>query len=173
MFDVHDIDLEGIWDVDDAGIPPRLDRPFGVWTDGEVRVTGTLVDHRPTAPAFAFRFDTPNGSVVFSGDTTVSPNLIDLAQDADVLVHEVIDEKWAKEMTDLMPDEQGKPLYAHLINSHTTVEQVGRDVAQVAGVKHLVLSHLVGETPDSTYEKAQQGFDGKLTIGHDLDVIAL
>ncbi|MWA16159.1 hypothetical protein [Streptomyces sp. BA2] len=41
-------------------------------------MTATLVDHHPAAPAFAYRFDTPNGSVVFSGDTGVSDNLIDL-----------------------------------------------------------------------------------------------
>ena len=62
-----------------------------MWSDGEVQVTATLVDHHPTAPAFAYRIDTPDGSVTVSGDTTVSQNLIDLAKDTDYLVHEVID----------------------------------------------------------------------------------
>ncbi len=56
-----------------------------------MKITATLVDHHPKAPAFAYRFDTPDGSIVVSGDTTVNPNLIDLAHNADYLVHEVID----------------------------------------------------------------------------------
>ena len=39
-------------------------------------------------PAFGFRFDTEDGSVAFSGDTTVSDNLVRLAAGADVLVRE-------------------------------------------------------------------------------------
>lgn len=82
-FDVHDIDHSPHWTVDPAGIPPRLSGPIEVWEDGDVRVTATLVDHHPTAPAYGFRFDTPDGSIVVSGDTTVSENLIDLAHGAD------------------------------------------------------------------------------------------
>lgn len=85
LFDVKDIDVSPYWAVDPAGVPPRV-HPFPVWQDGDVRVTATLVDHRPTAPAFAFRFDTPDGSVVVSGDTRPSDNLIELAHGADYLV---------------------------------------------------------------------------------------
>ena len=50
-----------------------------------------LVQHAPVFPAFGFRFDTPDGSVVFSGDTGPCDNVVRLARGADVLVHEVID----------------------------------------------------------------------------------
>lgn len=173
IFGIHEIDLQSIWDVDPEGVPPELEEPIQVWQDGEVIVTATLVDHHPTAPAFAFRFDTPDGSVVISGDTTVSPNLIALAKDADVLVHEVIDEDWARSLTGTMPPEVGKPLLKHLLESHTTIAQVGRDVAQPAGVKQLVLTHFIGGASDSDWKSAQEGFDGALTIGRDLDVIAV
>jgi len=66
--------------------------PILVTEDDAVRVTATLVRHAPVFPAFAFRFDTDGGSVVLSGDTAPCPNLIRLAQGADVLVHEVFDD---------------------------------------------------------------------------------
>ena len=53
--------------------------------------TAILVQHAPVFPAFGYRFDTPTGSVAFSGDTGECENVVRLAKDADVLVHEVID----------------------------------------------------------------------------------
>ncbi|PQZ85211.1 hydrolase [Arthrobacter sp. MYb222] len=168
-FSIHDIDLTGIWDVDSEGIPPRLSAPIQVWRDGEVTVSTTLVDHRPTAPAFAYRFDTPDGSVVISGDTGVSENLIDLARECDYLVHEVIDPQFAEDLAATLPPEIGPAVREHLLKSHTSIDQVGRDVAEVAGAKHLVLTHLVpGDTPVSRWRKASRGYSGRLTVGADL-----
>lgn len=56
IFNVHDIDISDVWTVDEAGIPPRLSAPIEIMEDGPVRVTATLVDHRPTAPG------SPSGS---------------------------------------------------------------------------------------------------------------
>lgn len=169
LFRVRDVDLAGIWDIDPAGKPPRLTAPIEVWRDGDVRITATLVDHHPTAPAFGYRFDTPDGSVVVSGDTTVSQNLIDLAGGADYLVHEVIDPDFVARLALNFPPEVAPALVAHLLESHTTIEQVGRDVAQPAGVKNLVLSHLVpGNNPKTAWLKAKQGFSGRLIVGEDL-----
>lgn len=168
-FAITDIDLSGVWDVDASGVPPRLSQPLDVWVDGEVTVTATLVDHHPTAPAFAYRFDTPDGSVVISGDTTVSENLIALADGADCLVHEVIDPSFVDRITSQLPPDIGPAAREHLIESHTTIEQVGRDVAQPAGVRQLVLSHFVPPSgPPSRWDDAAVGFDGKLVVGRDL-----
>ncbi len=169
LFRVHDIDISPYWTVDPEGVPPRLDHPIPVWTDGDVRVTATLVDHHPTAPSFAYRFDTPDGSIVVSGDTTVSENLIDLASDADYLVHEVIDPLFVDQLVATLPPEKAEPVKAHLLESHTTIEQVGRDVAEPAGAKNLVLSHLVPSNNDRRrWRQAQAGYSGKLIIGEDL-----
>lgn len=169
LFDVRDIDLAEIWTVDAEGRPPRLDAPIPVLEDGDVRVTATLVDHHPTAPAFAYRFDTPDGSAVISGDTTVSDNLIDLAKGADYLVHEVIDPAFVDGIAGSLPPEVAGPLRAHLLEAHTTNEQVGRDVAEPAAVKNLVLTHLVpGSTPRARWQKAQRGYSGRLIVGEDL-----
>ncbi|MFD1212982.1 MBL fold metallo-hydrolase [Arthrobacter sp. GCM10027362] len=168
-FEVRDIDISPYWAVTPEGIPPRLAAPIQVWEDGDVTVTATLVDHRPTAPVFAYRFDTPDGSVVISGDTCVSQNLIDLARDCDYLVHEVIDPQFAENLAASLPPSIGGPLKEHLLASHTSIEQVGRDVAEPAGAKNLVLSHLVPpNNPADRWRKAQKGYAGKLTVGEDL-----
>ncbi|MGK3940171.1 MBL fold metallo-hydrolase [Streptomyces caeruleatus] len=125
LFDVHDIKVDNLWTVDAQGSPPRLSTPIEVWTDGDVRITATLVDHHPTEPAFAFRFDTPDGSVVVSGDTAVSENLIDLARDCDYLVHEVIDVQFVETLTASLLASVAGVVKEHLLSAHTTIEQVG------------------------------------------------
>lgn len=168
-FNIQDIDISSLWAVDPEGIPPRLEAPIDVWEDGDVKITATLVDHRPTAPAFAYRFDTPDGSVVISGDTGVSANLIELARGCDFLVHEVIDPQFADDLAAVLPPEIAPAVKEHLLISHTTIEQVGRDVAEPAGAKNLVLSHLVpGNNADSRWQEAQKGYSGKLIVGKDL-----
>ncbi|WP_406022557.1 MBL fold metallo-hydrolase [Nocardioides sp. NBC_00850] len=172
LFEVHDIDHSALWTIGPEGVPPRLEAPIQVWKDGEITVTATLVDHHPTAPAYGYRFDTPDGSVVVSGDTCVSQNLIDLARGADVLVHEVIDPEFVERLTAALPPETAEALRKHLLESHTTIEQVGRDVAEQAGVGTLALSHLVpGNNPPARWRKAQRGFSGELVVGEDLMVI--
>ena len=59
-----------------------------VMRDENVGVTATLVHHPPVVPAFAYRFDGADRSIVISGDTTRSDNLVKLAQGAEVLVHQ-------------------------------------------------------------------------------------
>ena len=129
-------------------LTPAMD-PVEVYEDELVRVTAILVDHPPMFPAYAFRFETPDGSVTLSGDTTASENLIKLARDTDVLVHEVIHTGWLDWLVEL-----GAPpkLLAHLLASHTPDRTVNRKdlkvdgvgtVARKAGAKRLVLNHLV------------------------------
>jgi ribonuclease BN (tRNA processing enzyme) len=168
-FHVQDIDISAHWSVTPEGVPPRLEAPLQVWEDGDVKITATLVDHHPTAPAFAYRFDTPDGSVVISGDTGVSENLVDLARGCDYLVHEVIDPQFVENLAATLPPTIGGPLKEHLLASHTSIEQVGRDVAEPAGAKNLVLSHFVpANNPAARWQKAQEGYRGKLIVGKDL-----
>src|SRR3989454_10749520 len=70
--------------------PHEMSQGGLVMRDENLRVTCALVDHPPVMPAFAYRFDTADRSIVISGDTNRSENLIQLAQGADVLVHEAL-----------------------------------------------------------------------------------
>lgn len=169
-FDVHEIDITSLWEVDEQGIPPLLADPvIPVWEDGDVQITATLVDHNPTAPAFAYRFDTPDGSVVVSGDSHPHPNLIGLAATADYLVHEVIDRRFAEWLGETIGGEAGEATKNHLLGSHTTIEQVGRDVAEAAGTRNLLLTHIVPPNADpKALRRAQDGYSGRLHVGADL-----
>ncbi len=154
---------------DPTSHPPVRVSPFGVFEDDHVRVTATLVDHGQVFPSFAYRFDTDDGSVVFSGDTAPSDNLVELAHGADVLCHEVIDRSFVEAAfgsPPYAPDLQA--LVDHLLGAHTTIEDVG-GVAERAGVRTLVLHHFVpGNNPPEAWLPAQQGYSGQLVVGDDL-----
>jgi ribonuclease BN (tRNA processing enzyme) len=164
--------------IADEGRPPLapLIRPHElrkaglVFDDGKVRVTAALVDHPPVLPAFAYRFDTPDRSIVISGDTRPSPALVALAHNADVLVHEVMH---LPALDPLIASEPNAArLREHLIASHTTTEQVGR-LATEAGVRTLVLSHFVpGGYPfvgdDVWRDAVRPHFAGEIIVGRDL-----
>ena len=145
--------------------------PFEIYKDDRVRVTAILVDHYEVYPAFAFRFDTADGSVVISGDTgpDTRGNLQKLAKGADVLVHEVIDDLWIKAtFKGVKKGDPAWPLYHHCITAHTSSADVGK-VAQSCGVKTLALSHIApANAPASRLRLAQKGFSGKLLVGEDL-----
>ena len=141
-----------------------------VMQDERITVTAALVDHPPVVPAFAYRFDCPDRSLVFSGDTAPCEALVMLAKGADVLVHEVMYLPALEKVIASEPD-AGR-LREHLLASHTTTEQVGR-IATEAGVKTLVLSHFVpGGDPALTEEVWRDAvapyFKGELVIARDL-----
>jgi ribonuclease BN (tRNA processing enzyme) len=128
------------------------------------------VNHPPVSPAFAYRFDCPDRSIVISGDTTPSDALIALARDADVLVHEVMHVPSIDALIATEPN--AKTLREHLLASHTTTEQVG-EVAAKARVKTLVLSHFVpGGFPfvadDVWTADVRKHYSGRIVVGRDL-----
>ena len=61
-----------------------------VYENDGVEVIAFKVDHGPMEPAFGYRINYNGHSVVISGDTTYSENLIEYAQGADLLIHEVV-----------------------------------------------------------------------------------
>ena len=150
--------------------PHELTRAGVVMQDARVKVTAALVQHPPVAPAFAYRFDCPDRSIVFSGDTRPSQALVELARGADVLVHEVMYLPALDKI--LAAESQAARLREHLLASHTTTEQVGR-IATEAGVKTLVLNHFVpgGDpalTDDIWRDAVTKHFKGRIVVGRDL-----
>lgn len=156
------------FDPDHNVAPPM--NPFTVFSDEHVQVTATLVSHHPTAPAFAFRFDAANGSVTISGDTAPCDNLIKLAENTDLLLHEVISlETMASMYTDTA---MLQATMDHHRRAHTTAEDAGR-IATQAGAKTLGLHHLVpSHAPVEVWHKAANTYAGSLVIAQDLDKIS-
>jgi ribonuclease BN (tRNA processing enzyme) len=141
-----------------------------VMRDENVTVKCALVDHPPVKPAFAYRFDSRDRSIVISGDTKRSDALIRLAQGADVLVHEALYLPAVDRLVARAPN--ATTLKKSIISHHTSAEDVGW-VAEKAGVKTLALSHLVpADDPEVTeqmwIDAARGAFKGQIVVGKDL-----
>ncbi|GAB3295806.1 MBL fold metallo-hydrolase [Epidermidibacterium keratini] len=169
IFEVSDIELpESIVTRANVDPAPGMD-PIEIYADENVRVSAILVDHRPIFPAYAFRFDTADGSVVISGDTGVCANLVKISEGADILLHECLDMAWIDSMMGPQTQNFDPFLRQHMVAAHTSIEQVGLQ-AERAGVGTLVLTHLVpANAPDELFEAAAADFpSGRLIVGHDL-----
>lgn len=154
----------------DNPVPPM--EPFEIYRDELVTVTATLVQHPPVAPAFAFRFETPDGSVTISGDTAPCDNLVRLARGTDLLMHEAIDFDWVDRAYAHEAPETARASVDHHRKSHTSPRQAGQ-IASLAGAKALALHHLVPGTADpSVWQRAAETFDGPLYVPDDLEVIS-
>jgi ribonuclease Z len=137
---------EQIAPLDVAGLSPHivdLDQPKIIDEDGLV-VTAFKVVHDPVEPALGYRFDYKGRSLVISGDTSYSKNLIESSRDADVLFHEA----QANHMINIIRDfnlQRGADLNAKLmediITYHTTPVEAA-EIANLANVKHLIFYHL-------------------------------
>jgi ribonuclease BN (tRNA processing enzyme) len=143
----------------------QAEQPVVVVDDGGVRVTAIAVTHGHVMPALAYRFDTPDGSVVFSGDTTVNDDLIALAQEADILLHCVAD------LSYLERHETTGAELKRMAGLHTDVTQVG-GVAERARVNELILTHYLPAEPGAISEaewaaRAATTFSGTTTAGRD------
>jgi ribonuclease BN (tRNA processing enzyme) len=149
-----------------------------VMQDDNVKVTAAIVEHPPVKPALAYRFDFKDRSIVFSGDTAPSEAVAKLAKGADVLVHETMYvpalEKYIREQIAKGRPVKFEPFMAHMHADHTPVEDVGR-IAQEAGVKTLVLSHLtpaIDSISDDTWRApAARFFKGEIIVAKDLMVV--
>jgi hypothetical protein len=104
--------------------PDPLPARIPVWADGDVKVTAHLGRPPSDRALVGIRFDT-GWFGHRSGDTTVSQNLINLAQGTDYLVHEFIAPQWVERLVATLPPEQQAPVRTHLLEAHTTIEQVG------------------------------------------------
>jgi len=126
--------------------------------------------------SFAYRFNVPDRSIVFSGDTAYSTNLIELARGADVLVCEVRGTGAA--VGQQPPNARGaaantESIARHVIETHSSAEDVGK-MAAAAKVKTVALSHLVGgggqrggAAADPFTAEIKKFFDGEVIVGRD------
>ncbi|WP_310498241.1 MBL fold metallo-hydrolase [Sandarakinorhabdus sp.] len=135
-----------------------------------LKVTAARVEHPPLTNSYAYRFDSPGRSVVFSGDTRPSKALAALARGADVLVHEAMYMPALERL--LATETNATRLREHLLASHTTAEQAG-EIAAAAGVGMLVLSHFVPGGDSSITDSqwagaAARAYKGPIIVGRDL-----
>lgn len=166
------------------------DQPQVVWSAGEVRVRAVRSTH--IAGHASYRVDTPAGSVVIGGDagndlpapprpSSTSAQVEQLAAGADILVHSAIHP--------LMGPAHGSGMPAPIFYRQSSATDLGA-LAQRAGVRHLVFTHLIpplgapsqgawkipgGPLDAAAYRAAAEagGYAGTVVVGTDLASVRL
>ena len=135
-----------------------------VYEANGVKVTTFLVDHGNVKPAFGYRVDYGGHSVVLSGDTRPSENLVKHAQGVDLLVHEV----YAVTPEELKKD----PKEQNIVAYHSTPEQAG-EIFSRTHPKLAVYSHIGRGTVavEELRRRTRKTYAGPLEVGEDLMVI--
>jgi ribonuclease BN (tRNA processing enzyme) len=151
-----------------------------IYKDANVTVTAFATKH--AMESYGYRFDTPDRSIVISGDTNPTEETIKACNGCDVLVHEA-------QMLDLytkMPER----LHSFVTKYHTTTEQLAA-LATKAKPKLLVVYHTISfrpgiappkflssltdagplrSAPEVLQEEIGSRYSGQFVIGRDLDV---
>jgi len=138
-----------------------------VYDSAGVRVTAIPVPHGNWEHAFGYRIDAPAKSVVISGDTAPSEAIERAARGVDLLIHEAYPE--ARLAPEPRPGGEEWPKYMR--SFHTSDRELGALAAR-AGVKHLVLHHIVrmGGTDEELIAGVRAGgYRGPVSIGRDLE----
>jgi len=151
--------------IDTKDLPPET-----IVEISGVRITAFAVDHGPVKPAYGYRIDYAGKSVVLSGDTRYSENLIAHAKGCDVLVHEVV----APEVERRHAAVRDPAAIDRIIAHHTTPEDAGR-VFSAVEPRLAVYSHIV---PSPATEKdlvapTRKTYSGPLAVGYDLMSISI
>jgi ribonuclease BN (tRNA processing enzyme) len=156
-----------------------------VFRDERVKVKAVENTHFPERAkqkmayrSLAYRFDMPDRSIVFSGDTAYSKNLVDLARNADLFVCEAIDTTLHQQLERAAKAAGGadaESIARHVIETHSTTVDAGRMAAE-AKVKKVVLNHLL---PGSNVQRGnvladeayiagvRKHFSGEVVVGRD------
>ncbi len=148
--------------------------PLKVLEKDGLTITAFPVDHSPVHPAVGYRFTYKGRSLVISGDTAKSPKLVEAARGADLLIHEALQPKLLALLTQALAD-RGQPNTAQIMRDildyHSSPEDAA-EIAGAAGVRALVLTHIVPPIPSRLFDKAFLGdasnrFSGPITVGTD------
>jgi ribonuclease Z len=137
-----------------------------IYQNHNLKVTAFAVDHAPVKPAFGYRVDYAGHSVVLSGDTRYSENLISFSQGTDVLIHEVIDPEAYLAGDRLFSPEMKQKVLAH----HTTPVQAGNVFSQVKP-RLAVFYHIVPFDAPDLIAHTRNTYSGLLEVGEDLMTI--
>ncbi len=161
--EVHEVEA-----TDDA-------RPIA--TVGDIEVSAFLVDHRPVWPAFGFKVACAGRTIVFSGDTVKCDALVRAAKGTDVLVCEAFNFELMDRRIEWLKS-SGNQLAAGLMIDAKTYHIPPKEVAEVAaaaGVKRLIITHLIPPIPASGDEIKEfvagmsDIYGGEITVASDLD----
>lgn len=137
--------------------------PGMIYEDDNVRVTAFAVQHGSWQQAFGYRFETADRTIVVSGDTAPSANLVLNAIGCDVLVHEVYSQAGFEKIPP-----QWQRYHASF---HTSTTELAR-IAQKVRPKLLILTHQLfwGASPEDLLTEIGQIYNGQVRSGEDMQV---
>ena len=132
-----------------------------VFQDDLIEVTAFKINHGSWDNAFGYRFVTPDKTIVISGDTRPSQNLIRYSEGADILVHEVYSQAGFDKKTEVW-----KKYHA---SHHTSTFELG-EIAKKTKPGLLVLHHILfwGATEEELLDEISQIYDGLVSVGSDM-----
>lgn len=132
-----------------------------VFQDDLIEVTAFKINHGSWDNAFGYRFVTPDKTIVISGDTRPSQNLIRYSEGADILVHEVYSQAGFDKKTEVW-----KKYHA---SHHTSTFELG-EIAKKTKPGLLVLHHILfwDATEEELLDEISQIYDGLVSVGSDM-----
>ena len=156
---------QGLEQANHTGYKVRVHEiaPGIVYRDANVTVTAFAVKHGTWDQAFGYRFDTPDRSIVVSGDTAPAESVVQACHGCDVLLHEVYNPNG---------EELKTPHWKQYFETfHTSPRELG-DIAGRAHPKLLVLYHEVFEKlpEEDLVEQVRHYYSGKMEAAKDLDI---
>jgi ribonuclease Z len=147
-----------------------------IYDDGLIKITVFPVDHRPVASAVGYRFEYNGKAVVFSGDTVADDNVLRYSRDADLLVHEAYSASYMQAALEKYPHMEKE--IRQVMKYHTSTLEAA-EIAESAGVKHLVLTHLMPAPSQTWYferfftKGMRKIYNGKITLGRDFLIMSI
>jgi ribonuclease Z len=130
----------------------KLMEPGTVLDRGDLSITSFTVNHDPVRPAVAYRFDYRGRSVVISGDTIISPGLIDAASGTDLLLQDSLSLPIIKTLEKASAGSRLEKIFADIQDYHAHTSDLSALVAET-GVRQLALYHLVPAPQNALFEK--------------------
>ena len=131
--------------------------------DSRITVRAFAVPHAGWKYAFGYRIETPDRTIVISGDTRANSSIAEQCNGCDVLIHEVYSDAGFATLP------RGRQVYHS--NAHTSATQLG-DIATRARPKLLILYHQLffGSTEEKLLSEVRSRFNGRVASAHDLEV---
>ena len=133
--------------------------PGVVYKDAKVTVTAFPTKH--AMESYGYRFETPDRTIVISGDTNPAPATIDACKGCDVLIHEGQSPAWLAGRPDTFQKFAAK--------YHTTTPQLA-ELAQAARPRLLIVYHYSSVAAEDILGEMLRLYPGHVVVGRDLDV---
>ena len=146
-----------------------------VYNKDGITITAFDVNHEPIEPAVGYVIEYNGKKVVISGDTKRNDLVLEMAKDADLLLHEVLLVSLLQQMSAALEEngmQRNQKIIHDIQDYHTSPADVA-EIATKANVKELVLYHFA-PAPDmrvikNLYKKELTGYNGTIHFSNDGD----